>query len=220
MNTDDSNLTIEQLLAEPEADPKALHEQATELTRRKILLAATECFATKGYQKTTIREIAAEAGMTLGAVYHHFESKKELLMILNRSRQIRSLEIFRTSMAEKEDFFEGLRAGLRGQFRFLAENKILRGVTREYLGMAMVDPDINRMHGKNDIEFMEIAEKELLRRYPALSAEKRSSLIRMLFVTFEGLMTALAVDSPMAVKPEEIVDGLLDTFRYAMERWK
>ncbi|MBI5116892.1 TetR/AcrR family transcriptional regulator [Candidatus Poribacteria bacterium] len=220
MNSQDPVFSIDKLIAEPEADPKALHGQATKLTRRKILLAAMECFASKGYQKTTIREIAAKAGMTLGAVYHHFEGKKELLIAVTRSRQVNSLEILRRAVSEREDFFNALRQTLKSQFKMLAEDPILRGVTREYFSMAMVDPEVNRIHTQTDTEYRDFAEAELGRRLPNLSPERRSLLIRMFFVAIEGLMTGLVVDSPLAVRPEETLDAAVDAFQSTVERWQ
>ncbi|MDB5452957.1 MAG: transcriptional regulator, TetR famil [Caulobacteraceae bacterium] len=47
-------------------------------TRAKVLEAAQKLFSTRGYETTTIRDIAAEAGMTTGAVFAHFADKSAL----------------------------------------------------------------------------------------------------------------------------------------------
>jgi AcrR family transcriptional regulator len=46
---------------------------------RRLLLAALEAFAQKGYFATTTREISQEAGMSPAAVYVHYPSKNEML---------------------------------------------------------------------------------------------------------------------------------------------
>ncbi len=50
-------------------------------TRRRdeIARTAAKVFATKGVGTTTMRDIAAEAGILAGSLYHHFESKEALL---------------------------------------------------------------------------------------------------------------------------------------------
>lgn len=48
-------------------------------TRRKILEAAVVCIDTLGFPKTTMQRVARRAGVTVGAVQHHFPSKAELL---------------------------------------------------------------------------------------------------------------------------------------------
>lgn len=44
-------------------------------TRAKILAEARRLFAAKGYAGTSAREISAAAGVTVGAMFHHFDSK-------------------------------------------------------------------------------------------------------------------------------------------------
>ncbi|MCX2928841.1 TetR/AcrR family transcriptional regulator [Mycobacterium sp. CVI_P3] len=51
----------------------------SEETRRRILEATMRCVAEFGYSRTTIREIAREAKMTSGSLYHYFPNKAELV---------------------------------------------------------------------------------------------------------------------------------------------
>ncbi|HSG17281.1 MAG TPA: TetR/AcrR family transcriptional regulator, partial [Anaerolineae bacterium] len=48
-------------------------------TRTAIVEAAMTCFAQNGYAHTSIRQIAAQAGISTGLMYHYFESKEALL---------------------------------------------------------------------------------------------------------------------------------------------
>jgi len=217
MNPTEKQLTIEQFLDEHPLDPKDLHKKAARLTRKNLLLSASECFAEKGYHQTTIREIASKAGVTLGALYHHFKDKKELLMTVNRRRQVVALEIMRGMLAQEEDFFKALKKALRELFGLLAKDPILRGVTREYMGMAMIDPDLKSMHSKNDIEFRDLYSEKLKRRYPRLSPDRLYSLVHMILVASEGLMTAVVVDSPMAEHPDRILDSFVDALRAVVD---
>ena len=56
------------------------HAERTAETRAKILGAVVESIAEIGLQRTTAAEIARRAGVTWGAVQHHFGGKSELLM--------------------------------------------------------------------------------------------------------------------------------------------
>jgi len=47
--------------------------------RDKILEAALDLFAEKGYDATGVQEIVATAGVTKGALYHHFGAKEDIL---------------------------------------------------------------------------------------------------------------------------------------------
>ncbi len=53
-----------------------LRSQQVEATRRAVLAAARSSFGRKGYVQTSVDEIAAAAGVTKGAVYHHFAGKE------------------------------------------------------------------------------------------------------------------------------------------------
>ncbi|AHL33344.1 TetR family transcriptional regulator [Pseudomonas brassicacearum] len=48
-------------------------------TRGKLIKAARKAFATKGYADSSMDDLTAQAGLTRGALYHHFGDKKGLL---------------------------------------------------------------------------------------------------------------------------------------------
>ena len=47
--------------------------------RDEILQVAARLFAERGYEETTIREIGDAAGILSGSLYHHFQTKEEML---------------------------------------------------------------------------------------------------------------------------------------------
>src|SRR2546427_11553724 len=47
-----------------------------------IVSAAAKIFRTKGYHAATVRDIADEVGILKGSLYHHFDSKEELLYLV------------------------------------------------------------------------------------------------------------------------------------------
>jgi TetR/AcrR family fatty acid metabolism transcriptional regulator len=53
--------------------------------RRQILAAAVKVFAAKGFHAARVGDIAEEAGVAYGLVYHYFKSKDELLETIFRS---------------------------------------------------------------------------------------------------------------------------------------
>ncbi len=52
---------------------------ASEETRRQILDTALSLFREQGFEQTTIRDIAAGAGLSLGAAYYYFKSKEAIV---------------------------------------------------------------------------------------------------------------------------------------------
>ncbi|ARZ66449.1 TetR/AcrR family transcriptional regulator [Streptomyces sp. HU2014] len=63
-------------------DSKAAHSKAAgpaPARRRELLATAAEVFAAQGYNATTVRRIADEAGLLAGSLYYHFDSKESML---------------------------------------------------------------------------------------------------------------------------------------------
>jgi AcrR family transcriptional regulator len=58
--------------------PKGSPALASERREHLVKLAA-ELFAKKGFQATTVRDIASEAGILSGSLYHHFDSKESIV---------------------------------------------------------------------------------------------------------------------------------------------
>jgi AcrR family transcriptional regulator len=57
-------------------------QQRSEETRTKIMEAAIKLFSNYGYNKASVDDICAEAGISKGAFYHHFKSKQGLFLAL------------------------------------------------------------------------------------------------------------------------------------------
>jgi AcrR family transcriptional regulator len=51
-------------------------------TRSRVQKVALELFAEHGYEKTSLREIAARLGVTKAALYYHFKSKEDIVYSL------------------------------------------------------------------------------------------------------------------------------------------
>ena len=59
-----------------------------EATRQRVIEAARELFDTRGYQGTTVREIARHAGVAVGSVFTTFASKDEILSEVMQARLV------------------------------------------------------------------------------------------------------------------------------------
>jgi TetR/AcrR family fatty acid metabolism transcriptional regulator len=87
----------------------AVHSPALEEKRRRILEAAVRAFARKGYHACRVGEIASEAGVAYGLVYHYFTSKDEILETIFRDTWTQMLAAIEAVEAEGIPAAEQLR---------------------------------------------------------------------------------------------------------------
>jgi AcrR family transcriptional regulator len=64
-------------------DGPAVNGERPQGTRERILDIALDLFIDKGYEKTSLREIAEELGFSKAALYYHFASKDDILLALH-----------------------------------------------------------------------------------------------------------------------------------------
>lgn len=57
-----------------------------EITNQAILEEALSLFSTQGFAATTMRQIAAKAGVSLGSIYNHFSSKEEIFLAIIKAK--------------------------------------------------------------------------------------------------------------------------------------
>jgi AcrR family transcriptional regulator len=86
-------------------------QERTEATTARLLSAARELFATQGYAATSIEQIAAEAAVTKGALYHHFQSKRDIFFGVCEQEQARLTELQAAGFSSKRDPWEGFKRG-------------------------------------------------------------------------------------------------------------
>jgi AcrR family transcriptional regulator len=87
----------------PPERPRRSHAERTAETRERVMAAVIASIAEVGYQKTTAAEIARRAGVTWGAVQHHFGDKDGILMAVLESSFSRFAEILADVPSEDED---------------------------------------------------------------------------------------------------------------------
>ncbi len=54
-------------------------EEGKRMTRKRIMDAAVSLFRHKGFERTTVRDIATAVGILSGSLFHHFSSKEDIL---------------------------------------------------------------------------------------------------------------------------------------------
>lgn len=93
------------------AESRRSQEERREATRRALLCAGRELFAERGYYEASQEEIASRAGLTRGALYHHFEGGKrglfrEVVVQMQEEIEAEILAVARERYERTGDAFE------------------------------------------------------------------------------------------------------------------
>lgn len=92
--------------------PRSRRDEYSETTRRALLDNASRLFAEKGFTNTSLDEVAAEARVTKGAVYHHFANKQALFEAVADEAEAEVAAALVAAGAQAPDAWTGAVAGL------------------------------------------------------------------------------------------------------------
>src|SRR5882757_3008715 len=92
-------------------------------TRRRIYEAAMELFREKGFEQTTMRDIAKKAGVALGGAYYYYASKEAIVLAFYQEMQEGTHEAIVLALAGKKKLKDRLRCVLEKRFESLLPNR-------------------------------------------------------------------------------------------------
>lgn len=87
-----------------ETDTKSDLTKKGERTRQAILESALSLFVKQGYDATTMRAVAEDAGVSTGNAYYYFASKEHLIQGFYSSLHVEHMELCREVLEEETDF--------------------------------------------------------------------------------------------------------------------
>lgn len=162
----------------------------SEETRRRILEAALELFREKGFEQTTMREIAERASMALGAAYYYFDSKEKLVFAYYQASLEEMQEyIAQPTIQEVRSLKERLQLVLDYKFRQMRPYRSFLGV----LFRVAADPSSPLSpFGEQTREIREssirIFQQMLEGSEPSIPSDMKEHLPRLLWLLQMGLI--------------------------------
>ncbi|GAB3957981.1 TetR family transcriptional regulator [Actinoallomurus acanthiterrae] len=104
----------------------------SEQTRELIAKTALRLFRERGYEATTMRAIAAEAGVSVGNAYYYFSSKEELIQLYYEHSQDDHTEACRAVLEREREFRARLLGVVRARIDVLQPYKEFAGKFFKY----------------------------------------------------------------------------------------
>ncbi len=192
-----------------------LREQKKQQTRQAIMQAAVKLFSEKGFEKTSIEELAREAGIGKGTIYSYFQTKTDILHAFCED-ELDCLHQELTGNADKEiPILQQMVAIYMSEFKLITENREFGRLFMQQTAFPR-DVDLER-HLANEDNYFKLL-------FPLLEkAQERGELrsdLELLYITghFYGLYLLLvSAWFTGRIQTEEAEFALETLFRQAME---
>jgi AcrR family transcriptional regulator len=169
------------------------------LTGQRILAAARECFAESGYATASTHMMAAKVGLTTGALYHHFGSKREIYLAVFAEAEELVLGHFQVAIEDQATFVDKVSAVLDETVRLSTADNALAGFIRSVTVDLARHPDL---YGADESAWVRwvsffakivdegVANGEVACRDRALVLDTMTTFITGLFVITNGVPVA------------------------------
>jgi AcrR family transcriptional regulator len=179
-----------------------------EETRSRILLAALRLFRERGFDETTMRDIASAAQVAIGAAYYYFDSKEALVMAFYGEASQTMHEQIEAALGRKIDLKARLRAVIDVKFEYFGPN-------RKFLGALLrhaADPE--HPLSPFSVQTREIRERDMQHFSSALEGSNlnvpddlKPHLPHLLWLYQMSLILFWIYDrSPLQARTEKLVD--------------
>ena len=124
--------------------PAPPQQRRSRRTRDALLASALTLFAERGFEQTSIADIAAQADAAAGTFYQHFRSKRQLLLVLmdNLLREIETLNLDLSSEKPREVLESTLRAGLNADRAYIGAYRAWREVVLSDTELTALDRQV------------------------------------------------------------------------------
>jgi AcrR family transcriptional regulator len=119
----------------PRSTPRSPTPKSEE-TRKRILAAALRVFRQRGFDAATMREVAAEAQVAIGAAYYYFDSKDAIVMAFYAQAQNEMAPSLDAALAKSRTLEQRLRGIIGQKIEYFAPNRALVGALS-----AHIDPE-------------------------------------------------------------------------------
>lgn len=117
-------------------------KEEAEITKQNLLAAGLEVFSRKGYKATRVEDIARQANVTTGALYHHFSGKSALYIALVEKSSAKANQLAQQIVEQGGTPATVLRRLLVRLFEFAEEDQEYRAVIELFLNKTEFSPEL------------------------------------------------------------------------------
>ena len=178
-------------------------------TKKRVLNAALEVFAERGYHAATVEEIAERAGMTKGAVYYWFRDKEDLASDLQAELWTDIATKAQRVLDPDANAIDNLKLAFRGYLMSLDDSAQARFFLRDCWAVASLDA-ANREQLEMGVRLVQELVEDGIRRGAVVDIDAETFTRVLLGAFAEATLHVLTKGH--SEKAVEVVERLIDGF--------
>ncbi len=179
--------------------------------KEELLQKISDLFAKRGYEKTSIRDIAAHLGMTNAGLYYYFKNKQQMLVDVMRRGMDEALSTMRKELPRMKSGEERIRYIVRSQVTFYANNKSQTKAAIHEMGTRLDAKNTKTMDKKHQeyVSFIRQAIELVIQENPYITIKPAIATYCLL-----GMLNWLVdwYDPEGEVSPDEITSNITSIF--------
>ena len=198
--------------SQPDVEPSGWQAQKSAATRNLIIEAAIRCFIELGYASTTTTRIARMAGLSRGAMLHHFPSRIDIVRSAVDHLHAKRLNAFRNSIASIPADADRVRLGLRAYWKHV--NHPMSVAFFELSVAARTDPELEAILSPAQTAFDEAWYQTALELFPEWQSDRKAFDVALELTRY--VMEGMAVNimtHERTRRHEQVVDYLEEQLR-------
>ena len=170
----------------------------------RLAEAAFELFSQRGFDRVNLDEVAAHAGVTKGSIYHHYASKKDLILASCRHYYRRWHRMMQREIAPLTDPLARLRAVLSLSVSTCLLDEQNRLFTAEIMALSLVDGDIRSGWAQfyDSVRETYIGLTEAARAQGQLDTDDPRRAVNLMLAAMEGIKQRASFEPEIAVQEE------------------
>lgn len=188
------------------------HDRPVSQPTRRLLDAVTALLVEEGFEGVSVRKVAARAGVSIGAVQHHFPTKDAMLNAVMEEASEEFQRRLATRIPADATAEQALRAVVHELLVLDPDGRVATVVWTQRLARAMVDPSMRDRHAQEWLELEQLIAHLLRGVVPDQPSDWASDQAAFLLALVDGLAISQVVepDRIPAERAERLVAEALD----------
>jgi len=184
-----------------------------EKRRAQLIEAAMKVISQKGYAKATTEAIARRAGLTKGALYFHFDTKKDIFFAVVKNLSEKHLEIVTRPLASEPNPLKAIEKMIYAGFELVENRKYFNlEFWQQANRVKRINAYLEQQHRRFEKTLVAFLKKNF-----KMNKRKSQSLYLLLHVLFDGLVVRYQC-SPASVNIPRLRNDVIEMTKLFLHR--